>query len=208
MTLESWLLFCAIWTAASLPFGPNAANCVVASLSNGLPRALWCVVGIALAGLCHMAAAGLGLSSLLLANAALFQVVKWLGVAYLAWLALGLLRHKAPAPALAPEERTAPFVLVRRAFLISMTNPKAILVYLAVFPQFLDAGAPLAPQLLVLVPSALAIGVLVYSAYCVLGRGVGRLLANARRRLLFHRAIGGFYLFSALGLASFEPRRS
>ena len=57
-------------------------------------------------------------------------------------------------------------------------------------------------------PSALAIGVLVYGAYCALGRAVGRLLSSARRRRLFHRGIGGFYLFSALGLAWFDPRRT
>ena len=208
MSVESWLVFCAIWTAASLPFGPNAANCVVVSLSNGFARSLWCVAGIAAAGLCHMAAAGLGLSTLLLANAALFQVVKWLGVAYLAWLALGLLRAKTSPIELPRQARTAPLVLARRAFLISMSNPKAILVYLAVFPQFIDGGAPLAPQLVVLVPTSLAIGALVYGGYCALGRGVGRLLASAKRRRRFQQGIGGFYLFSAAGLAWFDPRRA
>lgn len=207
MTFESWIIFVAIWTAASLPFGPNAANCVVASMSNGLWRGLATVVGIVAAALCHMAVTSLGLSTLLLANATLFMAVKWLGVGYLLWMGLTMIRTKESHLDLTRQARTAPLVLARRGFVISMTNPKAILSYLALFPQFLDPAMPAVPQLAILVPSALVIVAVVYAGYCLLGLGVGRVLSTLKRRLLFTRGVGGFFIVSALGLAWYDPRR-
>ncbi len=76
MTLAEWLTFVAIWTLLSLPIGPNAINCMTAGVSNGTRRALWTVLGIAVAGLAHMAIATLGLGTLLLAYAELYLAVK------------------------------------------------------------------------------------------------------------------------------------
>lgn len=208
MSLQDWLFFLSIWFAATIPLGPNAANCMAVSLANGFGRGLWCVVGILVAALCHMVVTSLGLSTLLLANGALFQVVKWCGVAYLAWMGLSMLGKKTAALDVEQKAPAAPLVLARRAFLISMTNPKAILSYLAIFPQFIQPGAELAPQLSLLVPCALTIIALVYGAYCALGSWLARFLASLRRRLAFNRGIGGFYLLCALGLAGFDPRRA
>jgi len=208
MTLQDWVFFLSIWFVATLPLGPNAANCIAVSLTNGLGRGLWSVAGIVAAALCHMVATSLGLSSLLLANGALFQLVKWCGVAYLAWMGVSMLTRKAATLEFQHQAPTAPFVLARRAFLISMTNPKAILSYLAIFPQFIQPGADLAAQLVLLVPPALAIIALVYGAYCALGSWLARFLASRRRRLVFNRGIGGFYLLCALGLAGFDTRRA
>ena len=208
MTIQDWLFFLSIWFVATLPLGPNAANCIAASLTNGLGRGLWSVAGIVAAAICHMVVTSLGLSSLLLANSALFQVVKWCGVAYLAWMGISMLTRKATTLELQRQTPTAPLVLARRAFLISMTNPKAILSYLAIFPQFIQPGTDLTGQLVLLVPPALAIIALVYGAYCALGSWLARFLASQRRRLVFSRGIGGFYLLSALGLAGFDPRKA
>lgn len=208
MSLQAWLVFAGIWTVATLPFGPNAANCVFAAVSNGFSRSLYVVAGILAAAVCHMAVTSLGLSTLLLANATVFQVVKWLGVGYLAWMALTLLRAKAVAPDVANRMKAPPLALVRRGFLTSMTNPKAILSYLALFPQFLTPTQDLAPQVMVLVPSALVIIAVVYGSYCLLGQVIQRWLSTWRRRQRFNQSVGGFYLFAALGLAAYQPEQA
>jgi homoserine/homoserine lactone efflux protein len=208
MALHDWLVFMAIWFAAGTPLGPNALNCIVVSASNGFQRSLWAVLGVALAALCHLAAMSVGLSTILLANATLFHAIKWFGVAYLAWMGVTMLTRQAALPNLPQGRPVSRLAATQRAFLISLTNPKAILVYLAVFPQFIKPTQDLAPQLAILVPSALVIVVLIYTGYCALGLGVRRLLSTLRRRRAFNRGVGGFYLFSALGLAWFDPRRS
>jgi homoserine/homoserine lactone efflux protein len=208
MTLQDWLIFIAFWTAASIPLGPNAMNCIVISTSDGFGRGLWATTGIVVAAACHMAASTLGLSAILLANASLFHAIKWLGVAYLAWLGVAMFLKKTDAIEIKNRQSTTPLAAIRRGFTTSITNPKAILVYVAVFPQFIKPEGALGAQLLVLVPTALVIAVVVYTGYCAFGTGIARLLSTARRRLAFNFAAGGFYLFSAFGLSWLRQQRS
>ena len=209
MTQYEWATFCLVWLASGLPLGPNALNCMVVSSSEGLSRSMWSVGGILLASLTHMALTSLGLSALLLASSHVFHVLKWLGVAYLLWMALNLLRKPAGA-AFADGSQSFPkhssATLVRQAFLISMTNPKAILLYLAIFPQFIQPGVPFGPQLALLVPTAVVITAMIYIGYCALGLTLRRLLSTAKRRLAFNRSTGGLFLACAAGLAAFDPR--
>lgn len=164
MTLLEWLTFVAIWTLLTLPVGPNAINCMTTGVSNGTRRALWTVLGIAVAGLAHMTIATLGLGTLLLAYAELYLALKWLGIAYLVWLGVSLWRKSAVAAKLGKREMQPTWHLVRRGFTISMSNPKAILSYMAAFPQFISTNEPLVPQLAIVVPTAIAILILVYAA--------------------------------------------
>ena len=166
------------------------------------------MTGIVMAAAFHMAASTLGLSAILLANASLFHAIKWLGVAYLAWLGVAMLLKKTDAIEIKSRPSTTPLAAIRRGFATSITNPKAILVYVAVFPQFIKPEGALAAQLLVLVPTALVIAVVVYTAYCAFGTGIARLLSTARRRLAFNFAAGGFFLFSAFGLSWLRQQRS
>jgi homoserine/homoserine lactone efflux protein len=180
VTLQDWLIFVAFWTAASIPLGPNAMNCIVISMSDGFRRGLWAMAGIVMAAACHMAASAFGLSAILLANASLFHAIKWLGVAYLAWLGVAMLLKKTDAVEIKSRPSTTPLAAIRRGFTTSITNPKAILVYVAVFPQFIKPEGALAAQLLVLVPTALVIAVVVYTGYCAFGTGIAQLLSTAR----------------------------
>lgn len=202
MSLEQWWIFVAVWIAASVPLGPNALNCIASSASAGFRRSLWAVPGILLAALCHMTVTVLGVAAVLLANALLFQVLKLCGAAYLVWMGISLWRKK---DGLAEPERPASrsrLRIIRRAFLVSMSNPKAVLAYLAVFSQFIPSEGPLTDSLIVLVPTALVIAIVVYVGYCAIGQGLGRLLGSVRRRLAFNRAVGGFYIIAGAGLAA------
>ncbi len=208
MTFEQWSIFAAFWFVATLPIGPNSANCMVATVNHGLRAGLWSVAGVNIAAVTHIAATSIGLSAILLASGQAFMILKWLGVAYLAWLGIGLLRGRGTSLDLrhgAPP--ASPARHIRRAFFVSMGNPKAILAYLALFPQFIDPATPLVPQLAALVPTALVIISAVYAAYCVMARAVTRWLSGPRHRRLFNGTIGLFYLAAAAGLAGLQPSR-
>ncbi|MEO0371522.1 MAG: LysE family translocator, partial [Pseudomonadota bacterium] len=73
-------------------------------------------------------------------------IVKWLGVAYLAWIGLKLIFSRAEAEAPAPARGR----LFRQGFVTSMANPYAVVFFGALFPQFIDPTAPIWPQLLIL----------------------------------------------------------
>lgn len=201
MSMEQWLGFLVVWTIASLPLGPNAVACMTASVRQGF-RGGWLVaLGVGLASLLHMAATGVGLGALLLASAELFAAVKLAGALYLLWLAVQLWRSPAEPAAPGGDAAASPLALLRRGVLVSLSNPKAVLMYVAVFPQFIAPGEPLLQQLAVLVPSATGIVLLVYSGYAALGLPLGRWLGTARRLRLFNRVAAGFYGLTATALA-------
>ncbi|MDH3669146.1 MAG: LysE family translocator [Paracoccaceae bacterium] len=203
MTLDAWLLFAAIWFAAGIPLGPNAANCIAVSASHGFGRALWAVAGILAAGLFYMGAVVLGLGAVLAANEVLFAALKLLGAAYLIWMGIKMIRSKPGRSGMTPVPVGRRQVLVK-AMLVSFSNPKAMLSYGAVFSQFVNPEAGFAAQLLIIVPTALAINAGIYSGYALLGRGVDRLIGTATRLAWFNRGIGGFYVVAGAALAADE----
>lgn len=202
MSIDQWLIFVAIWTAASLPLGPNALNMIVSSVTNGFYRSLWGIIGILLAALCHMAATIFGVATILLANAMLFQILKFAGAAYLIWMGITLWRKKDVPISIQRSAPASPARLIGRGFLVSISNPKAVLAYLAVFSQFIHPETPLFEQLIVLIPTALTIGFVVYLGYGALGSGIQPLFKTVKRRIMFNRGVGSFYIMSGVGLAS------
>ena len=207
MTFDNWLLFLALWTAASLPLGPNALNCIALSAQTGFRRSLWAIAGILIASAGHMTATLLGVAALLAANAILFQAVKFAGAAYLVWMGLSLWCRGGRIDFDRREDAETPGAIVRRAVLISLSNPKAVFAYLAVFAQFVEPGGDLAARLAVLVPTSFGVTVVVYGGYCLLGLGVAQLLSSARRQRWFNRTVAAFCIAAGAGLVLSEGRR-
>jgi len=207
VTFEGWLVFMAIWVAASMPLGPNALNCISSTVSYGLPKGLWSVLGVFIASNLHMMLALSGIAVFFNAHPVLFELLRWLGVGYLIWMGVSMLRSKGRFEVRKSADFASNGKLVRRAILISMSNPKAIFVWLAIFTQFIRSDISLGPQLLILAPSALAVTVIVYLTYSVLGLGVNRLFAGSRKKW-FDRLAGSTYLAFAIGLASADLRRA
>lgn len=121
--------------ALNLTPGPDMMFCLGQGLRAG-PRAAFAASGgVAIGGMVHVALAGLGLGALIAAHPWAFDVIRWIGVAYLLYLAAGAFR---PLPPAGP---TGPGLSVGRAFgtgfAINMTNPKVILFVLAFVPQFI-----------------------------------------------------------------------
>ena len=128
------------------------ANTLRHGVAGGVAAALGIVAGCVV----HTLVAAFGLAALLAASATAFALVKWAGAAYLVWLAIGMLRA---ASASAPvgdradvssrDEATASSVdrarnlgrLFRQGLLTNVLNPKIAIFFLALLPQFIDAGA-------------------------------------------------------------------
>lgn len=197
----------AIWVAASVPLGPNALNCISTAATYGFRKGLWSVAGVLIAANVHMTLALTGMAAFMSANPMLFEILRWLGVAYLAWMGISMLRSNGDAEIAAAASGLSRGQLMRRAILVSLSNPKAIFAWLAIFSQFVNTETPLAGQLVVLAPSALSVTILVYVGYCAVGLGVNRLFAGSRKRL-FDRLMGSAYLVFAMGLAASDFRRT
>lgn len=141
--------------------GPGIAYVVARTVAGGRPEGLASCLGTGLGGLVHVLAAAFGLSLLIAQSAWAFNVLKYVGAAYLVYLGLRMLIHRPTTeahPVLRPQG-------VRRAFLegivVEALNVKTALFFLAFLPQFVSASAPLAPQLVLLGCTCVALNTLV-----------------------------------------------
>lgn len=145
----------------------------------------------------------MGLGALLLASETAFTIVKWVGVAYLAFLGIrmllarGALLHGAPTA----DPRGSRRALFLRSFLVAVTNPKGYLFVGALLPQFIDPAASTLPQYLLIGVVFCALDFAIMLGYAVLGSGVIRLLKR-RGAVWIERGSGAVLLGLAAWLAT------
>lgn len=167
MDLHTALLFCATVLPLICTPGPDMLFVASQSLGGGAAAGLRATAGVCAGYLLHSLLAALGLAALVAASPPLFQALRWTGVAYLAWLAFRLLRA-ALRPGALDLRAGARGDAFRRGLLTAALNPKGMMIYLAVLPQFMRADAPAAPQAVALSALFVAGCALVYAALSLL----------------------------------------
>jgi threonine/homoserine/homoserine lactone efflux protein len=200
MNLQTILAFAAVATLAILSPGPA----VLLSLRNGATlgarSVLWSALGNICGVCCLSIAAILGLGVILKSSALLFSAIKVAGAAYLFYVGV---RHLLGHSVVVAEQNdqdadlvaTPAHHLYREGFLIAATNPKAVLFFTALFPQFIDAKAPVLPQFLILTGIFMAISYVSHLGYALIAsRAKGALLRPFFATWL-NRIIGAAFVF-------------
>lgn len=177
--IVEWTLLAGFIPAAlalNLTPGADMMFCLGQGLRGGPRAALAADAGIALGGMVHVAVAGLGLGALMASAPWAFDAIRWIGVAYLLWLAARALRSNG-TPGNLPQTRAA--TAFRDGLLVNLSNPKVILFVLAFVPQFVDASRPVLPQLLIFGAVLSLGGLVVNGAVGLLAGGAGQQLARS-----------------------------
>ncbi|WP_421697408.1 LysE family translocator [Ancylobacter sp.] len=138
VSLETLLLFVPAALALNLTPGNDMMFCLGQGMKSGPRAGIAASFGIAAGGFIHVLAAALGLAALLAAHPGAFDVLRWVGVVYLVWLAVQALRS--PGLVLEPGQgrRHTPWRAFREAVLVNVLNPKVAVFILAFLPQFVD----------------------------------------------------------------------
>ncbi|KMN82496.1 hypothetical protein VK98_08605 [Chromobacterium sp. LK11] len=177
--------------------GPLSLFMVATSAEHGLLRAWPAFAGGVLASLSLLLLSALGVGALILASPGLFAGLQLLGAGYLLWLGFKGWRGAGQAAAAQGGHSGAPAQWFSHAFLLGISNPKDIAFFVALLPQFIDAQAPLAPQLGWMAAGWAAIDLMCKTAYGLLAQLFFQRLAVLR--MVFLKASALFFL--ALGLA-------
>jgi threonine/homoserine/homoserine lactone efflux protein len=164
--------------ALNLTPGADMMFCLGQGLKSGRRAAMAANFGIAAGGLIHTLLAALGLGALLAAHPAAFEAIRWLGVGYLLWLAVGALRSS-PLAAEAQVTPTPPSRAFLQALLVNLLNPKVILFILAFLPQFVDPTRAILPQFLTLGLVLCIGGLIVNGAVGFFAGSIGKRLARS-----------------------------
>lgn len=207
MPFNLWLLYCATVFVVSATPGPNMLHILQRSVTLGLGRSLPAMLGCMTGLLMLMSASVLGLAAVLLALPGAFDVLRYLGTAYLVYL--GIKAWRAPIDAADGDEVSSappalsPLAVYRGGVLIAISNPKALLFVAAFLPQFINPALPKGPQFAILVATFAVIETGWYFTYALGGRGLARWLRQPSAQRLFNRVTGGVFVgFGALLLRS------
>jgi len=139
--LPVFLGFAAAGLALNLVPGADMTFIVASAARGGRRDGVVASLGVGAGALVHILAAVFGLSAILASSQAAFDLIKWIGAAYLLWLAYSLLRSGESSAASAARPAASGWRLFRAAMLVNILNPKVALFFLAFLPQFVDPRA-------------------------------------------------------------------
>lgn len=204
MSLSAWSLFCVLSLITAFSPGPAVLLAVSNAATLGMRRALVSSVGNAAGVVLVSATAMLGLGALLKTSAWLFGALKLAGAVYLIYLGVRQWRSRASvldAASNAVGTREQPIArLFLQGLLVATTNPKSILFFTALLPQFMSSEVPVMRQFLMLTLTFAACTVVSHLCYVGLVRGMGRWFAGASRARLFNRLSGAMFVILGIGL--------
>ena len=203
MSWSLWLTLVATGALISFTPGAGAVNTMANSLGSGWTRSIWGILGQQVALLAHIAVVAAGVGVLIASSPVLFDVIRYAGAAYLVLLGVRQFRSRAAAAGVAdvaPEPASSMF---RRGLLVNLTNPKAVVFFLAFMPQFIRPEQPLLPQYAVLAATVVTIDVVVmWFFFAAAARGLGRLTQRESGQRALNRVFGGLFVGVGVLLAA------
>jgi threonine/homoserine/homoserine lactone efflux protein len=194
-----------LFTATVLPLictpGPDMLFVSSQALSGGTSAGLRATAGVCLGYVAHSILVALGVAAIIAASPTVFEALRWFGVTYLIYLAFQLVRS-----AMRPGQLALSDIKVRnglqRGFLTAFLNPKGMMIYFAILPQFMDHTGSIGPQAAIL--SAIFVGLcgLVYTILSLVIAAVGKRGSfSDRRRRWVEGTAGGLLVVAAGRLA-------
>ena len=208
MSTHTWWLYCvAVFFFSGIP-GPNMLHITMRSIQFGVRKSLPSMAGCmsGLVTLLIISAAGLG--GVMLAFPDLFEVIRYLGLAYLVYLGIKAWRGSdAPfaVDGAGPRPVMSGLKKFRSGFVIGASNPKMILFAAAFFPQFIDTSQPQAVQFLILIFTFVGIEAFWYTVYGFFGSRIAERLIRPSFRKAFNRFTGSLFVAFGLALLRVKP---
>ena len=203
MKWEVWLLFVMTEAVLSLTPGPAVLYVLSQAIRRGPAKSVWASWGILSANAAYFVLSATSLGAVIVASYKLFFLIKWLGAAYLVYLGIGSFLGKSSVMSLpeAGADSRSGVRILRDGFFLQGANPKALLFFTAILPQFIDTRHNIAFQILVLGISSIVVEFAILFTY---GQLAGRILATARSprfEKVTNRIAGSLLIGAGVGLA-------
>jgi threonine/homoserine/homoserine lactone efflux protein len=199
MSLNLYLAFVAASLALALMPGPNVAVIISNSVAYGARYGLLTVAGTSSAMVPQLLVVTLGLAGVLEFMSHWFEVLRWIGVAYLLFLGVEALRAPAADLGAAKAEPKSTRAIYTKGLLVSLTNPKTLLFFGAFLPQFVDPKSNAIGQLALLSVTFLVLCAMVDTTWALAAGRARPLLVRAGRWT--NRITGGVLITAAAALA-------
>ena len=206
MALEMWLYYVLAVLVLTASPGPSVLLCVTKAVTKGFEASVLTALGslTAIVGVMTLSFTGLGL--ILASSELIFTLIKWIGAAYLMYLGFKAFTSKEHTYELpqddGPARKGSAVSLYMSGFVVGASNPKALVFFTALFPQFINLEQPLMMQYLI---CAVTFSVLEMSwllIYAYLGSRSSKWLLQNGRAKLFNRITGGVLMSAGVVLST------
>ena len=208
MTFSFWLAYFIATLVICVSPGPGALSSMSAGMKYGFARGMWNLAGLQAAIVVNVFAIWIGLGALLVASTTAFDIMKYLGAAYLIYLGIQKFREEpVPFEQIAAQTNfkdTTPFGIFKQGLLVNLTNPKGLLFLAAVLPQFVDPSKPTAIQYAILGGTMVVVDVLVMIGYTALASTILRMLKDPNHIRWTNRGVGSLFVAAGGALAVFK----
>lgn len=186
--------------------GTGALYTIAAGLSRGSKASLWAALGCTCGIVPHMVAAITGLAAILHTSALAFEIIKYLGVAYLLYMAWSTLRDSSALSLEADTAERSVAEVITKAVLINILNPKLSIFFFAFLPQFVPADAPNAlAQMLQLSGVFMLATFVVFAGYGLFAAAIrGQLISRPTIMVWLRRSFAGAFVLLGMRLALTE----
>lgn len=204
MTYSNWLIYVLAVLILTASPGPSVLLCVSKSVSHGFRNAFITALGSLIAIITIMTLSFTGLGVVIATSDIAFTFIKWGGAAYLIYLGIQALRSKTDNFVLS-ESSSSPKDMLSHwlsGFIVGASNPKAIVFFTALFPQFIDTQSSLLPQYLILAATFAVMELFWLSFYAGIARRSSEWLTRPGRAKRFNQITGGVFIGAGLLLSS------
>ena len=203
MAWEAWLTFLGAAIIIAVFPGPGAIQSMATGLTHGVRRGYWSIFGLETGLMLQLALVAVGLGAAVANSIVVFTVIKWVGVAYLAYLALRQWRTVTHdlREQMGRSVEGGRVALWVRGFLVNATNPKGLVFFLAVMPQFVVPTAPLTPQYVTIGATMIAVDLVVMGLYTGLSARLLGWLNSPRQQTIADRMFSGLFAATAVALS-------
>ena len=201
--MQSYWLFVGFAVVAIATPGPGVLLTVSNALRYGFARSFPGILGLAIGMLGVGVLSGAGLGAILASSATAFAVAKYAGAAYLIYLGVTrLLAKHSPEPVRDGGGDVSPVRGFSEGAYVTLSNPKAFLLYVSLFPQFVDPARDYVNQLALLALTFSGLMIAIHSLYCAAAGAAKRKVLPDRWRNVLNKATGGLFVALGLGIAA------
>jgi homoserine/homoserine lactone efflux protein len=196
---DTYGLYVATEAALSLSPGPAVMLVIAYGLAQGARRSVWASLGILSANALYFALSATSLGALLVASRTFFLVVKWCGAAYLVYLGVAaLLGHPSPITLSNSAARgNSPRSIFVSGLTLQLANPKTLVFFAAILPQFVDPRLPVGAQMLWLAAGSVIPEFFILAGYGFAASRAARLVTDVRFARVTERVAGVLVLGAA-----------
>lgn len=200
MSWDTWINLCFASFAISLSPGPGAVSSMASGLRFGFPFGYWNAVGLAIGYATQYVISVIGVGAILATSHLVFEIVKWIGVAYL--LYLGYKQYRSPVAIIKIDQSHAQTLswhqLVVQGILVNLTNPKGAIFLIAITPQFLNVHAPVIPQYMIICATLVVADMLIMAGYTGSAAKIMKFMRHPHRAAALNKVFGLLFIIAAI----------